>query len=295
MGRRIHRRPRKALGLFVLLTVLSVIVAACGGESGDIGKVSPVINEVTSVEQGPTDAQQEPTPKKVDEIGADSSAKRSEAVLAEIEEKGGWEEYVKYLALQEVDPFWARRFTKWANSQQYETQQYLSGVGSFSYTSARLVVLDKPLETGGCEVASEERGTFYCNLDNTIYFAPKGQLKDAEEHGPFFFTYTIAHEWGHHVQNQLGYMAENQNSNSSNSRAIEDHADCLAGVWVRSYHKRGHLDRRAILEGINLTYAIGDHKPNDGREAYGTPEERVRWFLTGYTSGVFSECSGALR
>ena len=295
MGRRIHRRLQRSLGLITPLTVLLIIMAACSGESGDTGKASPAVDEATFAEQEPTDDQQEPAHKEMDEIGADSSTKQSEATLTEIEEKGGWEEYVKYLALQEVDPFWARQFTKWTNSQQYVAQQYPSGVGGFSYTSARLVILGKPLETGGCEVASEERGTFYCPLDNTIYFAPKGQLKDAREHGPFLFTYTVAHEWGHHVQNQLGYMSEDQNSNSSNSRAIENHADCLAGVWSRSYYKRGHLDSDAILEGINLTYAIGDHQPNDGREAYGTPEERVRWFLTGYTSGVFSDCSGALR
>jgi predicted metalloprotease len=87
---------------------------------------------------------------------------------------------------------------------------------------------------------------------------------------------------------------EGSNNASSSARAIENHADCLAGVWAHSYYRKGRLDRRAILEGMNIAYRIGDKQPNDEKN-WGTPEERVRWFLTGYTSGDFYECSGALR
>ena len=287
MGRRIHPQLRRALGLAALLTALMLIVSACGGEGGDAGQASPVADETTSAEQDPA---AEETGKEPVRIGADSSSKPSKAVLAEIDEKGGLEDYMEYLALQEVDPFWAQQFAQWADSQQYT-----GGEGGLPYTKAEAVIVkDEPVETGGCGVVDEKRGTTHCPLDATIYFSLKEMEEGAEDYGPFFPAYAVAHEWGHHVQSQLGYTSEDQSNASSNARAIENHADCLAGLWARSYYERGHLDRRAILEGINIAYGIGDKHPNAGRN-WGTPEERVRWFLTGFTSGDFSECSGALR
>ncbi len=296
MGKQNNRWARWALGLLAVLTVL--IVAACGdeGAGGAEGEVSTVADKITSAEREPTVQE----PGRTSKIGTDFPIKRSKMVSAEIDEKGGVEEYVKYLALEEIDPFYAQQFTKLADSvpqygvQQYGTQQYLSGEGDY-YTSPRLVSSDKPLETGGCGAANNERGTFYCPADNTIYSMTKGQSKEADENGPFAIPYTIAHEWGHHVQHLLGYFREDQTNKMSNSRALENHADCLAGVWARSYYLRGHLDRRAILEGINMTYDTGDFQPRDDGGGWGTPEERVRWFLTGYTSVDFSECSRVLR
>jgi len=264
-----------------------LIVSACGAEGGGTSKASPVADETTSAEQ--ESAAQE-TGKKPDRIGADASSKPSKVVLAEIDERGGLEEYIKYLALQEVDPFWAQQFARWADSQQYT-----SGEAALPYTKAEAVIVkDEPVETGGCGVVDEKRGTTHCQSDSTIYFSLKEMEAGVKDYGPFFLAYAVAHEWGHHVQNQLGYTSEGSNNASSDARAMENHADCLAGVWARSYHEGGHLDRRAILEGINIAYGIGDKKPNDGRN-WGTPEERARWFLSGFTSGDFYECSGALR
>lgn len=268
------------------LAALVLIFAACGGEAGgggDEGKASTVVDETTS-------ARQESAAEKADKTGTAASIKGSKAVLAEIDEKGGPEEYMEYLALQEVDPFWAQQFAGWADSQQYT-----NGEGGLPYTNANAVIFtDESIESGGCGTMNKERGTIHCPLDTTIYFSLEEMMKGAEDYGPFFLAFAVAHEWGHHVQGQLGYLPEGQNNSSSNARLIENHADCLAGVWARSYHERDRLDRRAILEGINLAYGIGDEDPND-EKSWGTPEERARWFLTGYTSGDFSECSGALR
>ena len=276
------------------LAVLVLIFAACGGEAGgggDEGKASTVVDE-TIVDET-TSARQEPAAEKADKtdkIGTTASTKRSKVVLAEIDEKGGPEEYMEYLALQEVDPFWAQQFAEWADSQQYT-----GGEGGLPYTNANAVIFtDESIESGGCGTMNKERGTVHCPLDTTIYFSLEEMMEGAEDYGPFFLAFAVAHEWGHHVQDQLGYFTDENNSfAASNIRAIENHADCLAGVWARSYYERGHLNRTAIFEGIRVAFAWGDRDPNDG-EDWGTPEERVRWFLTGYTSGDFPGCSGAL-
>jgi predicted metalloprotease len=133
-----------------------------------------------------------------------------------------------------------------------------------------------------------------CFNDDTMYYVAKKARENEEQYGPFTLAYTVAHEWGHYVQLQLGYLPQPHTSEDSNSRAIEDHADCLAGVWTRSYQESGHLDDGAIFEGVNFAYAIGKDQREEGGKGWGTHEERVRWFLTGYTSGDLSGCSGAL-
>ena len=59
--------------------------------------------------------------------------------------------------------------------------------------------------------------------------------------GDFAQAYIVAHEIGHHVQNQLGVMedvdlAQQEDPGSANELSVrlELQADCLAGIWAHS-------------------------------------------------------------
>src|SRR5438876_12359167 len=93
-----------------------------------------------------------------------------------------------------------------------------------------------------CGFASAAMGPFYCPGDERVYldlrfFQELSQRFGAP--GDFARAYVIAHEVGHHVQNQLGLMNEIQPNGSSlaeggrNPVSVrrELHADCFAGVW----------------------------------------------------------------
>ena len=109
------------------------------------------------------------------------------------------------------------------------------------YQEPKLVIFNDQVRSA-CGVASSQSGPFYCSGDNNVYldFTFFRQLKkELNAPGDFAMAYVIAHEVGHHVQNQLGILSKVQamqsraskvESNGLNVR-LELQADYLAGVW----------------------------------------------------------------
>ena len=52
--------------------------------------------------------------------------------------------------------------------------------------------------------------------------------------GAFVEPYVLAHEYGHHIQNVLGFMGKvkTQQGPKSDAVRLELQADCLAGMWA---------------------------------------------------------------
>ena len=161
-----------------------------------------------------------------------------------------------------------------------------------------------------CGFASAAMGPFYCPGDQHVYldlrfFQELTQRFGAP--GEFARAYVIAHEVGHHVQNQLGLMrdvqqkAENASDRVRNTLSVrqELQADCFAGVWGHSAQQRGALDTRDVEQGIAAASAVGDDRLQQRSRGYAVPEsfthgsaqQRMRWFKTGFDSGDFRNCN----
>lgn len=114
-------------------------------------------------------------------------------------------------------------------------------------------------------------------------------------------AYVIAHEVGHHVQNQLGTMNQyaqarqglsETEANKLNVR-LELQADYYAGAWSNYVDGQGLLDVGDIDEAMTAAHAVGDDHLQEqayGRVmpdsfTHGTSEQRKRWFNRGYNYG----------
>jgi hypothetical protein len=124
----------------------------------------------------------------------------------------------------------------------------------------------------------------------------------------FSEAYVVAHEVGHHVQDELGdlHTVQAQQASASKTDAnalqvrVELQADCYAGVWAnRAQAKHSFLDPGDVDQALQTASAIGDDRLQKEMQGYvvpdsfthGTSEQRKRWFLNGFNSGQVSACN----
>jgi predicted metalloprotease len=192
-----------------------------------------------------------------------------------------------------------------------ETEEVWGGMfeaSGLDYTDPRLV-LYRDGTTSGCGLAQSAMGPFYCPNDKTVYLdtdffrVMRDQLGAG---GDFAYAYVIAHEVGHHVQNELGVLGEvNQRRAQASARAsnelsvrVELQADCYSGIWARSVAERLALTDDDIREALDTAARIGDdalQRASGGRVVpdsftHGTSEQRQTWFQEGFRTGDPNAC-----
>ncbi|HXX84579.1 MAG TPA: neutral zinc metallopeptidase [Casimicrobiaceae bacterium] len=194
-----------------------------------------------------------------------------------------------------------------------DTEDFWSN--TFSQMGARYEAprldLFKDSADSACGLAQPAIGPFYCPGDREVYlerdfFRELSQRFGAP--GDFARAYVIAHEVGHHVQNQLGLMDKAQArmaaasgpQRNALSVRLELQADCLAGVWGNSAAKRGLIDASDVDSGIAAAMAVGDDRLQRaaGRNAvvpeqftHGSSQQRAEWFKIGLESGDIRQCN----
>ena len=167
-----------------------------------------------------------------------------------------------------------------------------------------------------CAFARSAMGPFYCPRDKRVYldmsFFDDLQNKfggcSNSKACRFSEAYVIAHEIGHHVQDELGILPqvmEQQQASSGRAEAnalqvrVELQADCLAGVWAnRAQKKHDFLDPGDVEQALQTASAIGDDRLQKETQGYvvpdafthGTSEQRQRWFMNGFKQGEISAC-----
>ena len=171
------------------------------------------------------------------------------------------------------------------------------------------VVLYTGSTDSACGTASNAVGPFYCPSDESIYvdtdFFATLRSDFGATAGPLAQMYVLAHEWGHHISNITGDLAQvgNDTGAASGSVRLELQADCYAGAWVRdastTVASNGTtfmqpVTTDEIRDALNAAAAVGDdniqqragQRVNPDAFSHGSSEQRQRWFATGFEQGA---------
>lgn len=170
------------------------------------------------------------------------------------------------------------------------------------YQKPRLVLF-RDATRSACGVASSQVGPHYCPYDSTIYLDERffDELKQrfGGSSDEVAQAYVIAHEVGHHVQNQLGVLTSDTQNSREGSIALELQADCYAGIWAYSQAKNHVFESGEINQAMSAASAVGDDNIQETIEGrvtpenwtHGSSEQRVKAFTTGYTTGDPAQCT----
>lgn len=178
--------------------------------------------------------------------------------------------------------------------------------GLGQYEDPKMVLYSGATSTA-CGQGQAAMGPFYCSGDKSLYldlsfFSTMKQQLGAD--GDFAYAYVIAHEVGHHVEQQTGILNQihskmaryGQGSPQANKESvrIELLADYLAGCWAHYDNERfKSVEDGDLEEAIDCALKIGDDYLQKKGQGYampesfthGTSQQRMRWFKAGYETG----------
>ena len=257
-------------GLGIVGVVIYLLFAVLGG-GGDLGgQLAPLEDQVVGRGDTPSEISQECR------TGADANERQDCRIVG---------------VVNSVQAFWNGVFQRSNRQDPY----------------ADTVFFTDEVQTG-CGLASSQVGPFYCPSDQHIYidlgFFDELQSRFGAGAAPFAQAYVIAHEYGHHVQNQLGALdriGDDRQGPESAAVRSELQADCYGGVWAAHAVESGlieDLTQADINAGLDAATAIGDDRiqerttgqVNPETWTHGSSEQRRRWFSRGYEQGTPSAC-----
>ena len=189
-------------------------------------------------------------------------------------------------------------------------QNHGGGLGRYLQRGREAVQPGQARALHGPDIDGLRLGPFYCPADEKVYL-DLSFYRDMQNHlgggGDFALGYVLAHEVGHHVQNQLGItdrvsgLERGASKKEANrlSVMLELQADCFAGVWGRYTADQGMLENGDLQEALDTAAAIGDdrlQRQSQGRVVpdsftHGTSKQRYTWFRRGFDSGNPQQCN----
>lgn len=141
---------------------------------------------------------------------------------------------------------------------------------------------------------SKQALAYYCAGDITIY-APSDWMLAAVGLNKASHLATIAHEYGHHVQNESGILdaAEDKTVSPNGdsppdleiSRRVELQANCFGALFIADAEGRGAISKALA----NAT--IADYGNTDDSDTHGSRENQLGWAKAGFAGKTPASCN----
>ncbi|UUS29391.1 neutral zinc metallopeptidase [Streptomyces changanensis] len=197
--------------------------------------------------------------------------------------------------VQDADRLWTDFFTRQMNLRE-------PLVSYVVITPEQQPIRSKcPAPGGGpLDIAHDTPNAYYCSADErspgylgTIYLPVTTMQKMwtgkvlgniSKRGGDFAAAIVTAHEFGHHVVDELHAQYSERDQVAYGRPAgkwTELIADCMAGVWATHAYHSGYLTAENYEEAVSALEAIGDYQYY-APDHHGTPQERKEALLTGY-------------
>jgi uncharacterized protein len=185
-----------------------------------------------------------------------------------------------------LDQAWGRQFTK-------------AGVAGF--TAPQRVFWSLPGSSPCGSYPAPGASAFYCPVNDTMYVGLSNVVDTAGgEPVSHYAVYArvIAHEYGHHVQEDAGILeyghevmaSGGAGQRAETSRRIELQAQCLAGVFLSAERHTLPMTRAQYEEMVADNRARGDDESRPDVRDHGSGRHYAGWVVRGYRDGVLSAC-----
>ncbi|MEU4197017.1 neutral zinc metallopeptidase [Kribbella sp. NPDC026611] len=169
---------------------------------------------------------------------------------------------------------------------------------SFRFRPPVLHIFKGTVET---PCADSSADAFYCEDGHGIYldWTTDGQVPSmAQVDAEMDLLYTMAHEYGHHLQNLTSIEAyydshldgKKRAAQLEDSRRLELQADCFAAVFLKGNQQTLNLTGSRYW-ALDLGSHGDEYRKRGEPRDHGSATNNARWTLDAFTSGDLASCN----
>jgi uncharacterized protein len=142
---------------------------------------------------------------------------------------------------------------------------------------------------------------FYCGVNNTMYVGLRNIVETSgDEPVSHYAVYArvIAHEYGHHVQQEAGILAyghqlmnrQDVSARTEASRRIELQAQCFAGAFLGAERATLPMTEEQYRAMVGDVLGRGDDQQPPERRDHGSARHYAGWVIIGFAKRTLSAC-----